>query len=400
MLNMRFLLSVAVTLITTSALFGDAPLEGTKPAQWRLIWTADPATSATISWSTAKLGSKHVVHYQRKGNKASQQQCVAESGRYTGKIELYYHHARLTGLEPATPYEIQIASDDDLSPKKMFFVTAPKEDRTFSILHGGDSRSDRKARRRVNEMISKMFSTSHANDQQTDDILAFAHGGDYIASGTNLEQWSAWLSDHELTVAEDGRMLPIIPARGNHDRGPQFNEVFGFPEGDLNYYAINIGPQLRFVTLNTETSTAGDQAKWLNQELGAARAANRWVLAQYHRPAFPAVKSASSALPSWVPLFEKHYIDLVCEADGHNIKRTVPIRDGRLNESGIVYIGEGGLGVPQRTPKADRWYLQVPGMSSKGHHVFVLTFEKSTLTGKCVLESGKVRDKFIRQTRK
>ena len=254
-------------------------------------------------------------------------------------------------------------------------------------------------RRQDNTMMAELVAASHENSNPADDLLAFAHGGDYIVSGTNLEQWSVWLSDHELTTGKDGRMLPVIPARGNHDKGKIFNEVFGFPDDDLNYYAINIGPEVRFVTLNTETSTAGDQAKWLDGELEHSRPNYRWLLAQYHRPAFPAVKEPSTALQSWVPLFEKYNVDLVCESDGHNIKRTVPIRGGKADESGVVYIGEGGLGVPQRTPKTDRWFLESPGMADQGHHVFVLTFEEDKLKGKCILLGGKIRDTFERSVR-
>jgi len=383
-----------------SQTFADAPLEGTKPAQWRLIWTSDPATSATISWSTAKSGSTHSVHFQQKDDKTIEGVRLAESGRHTGgETELYYHHVRLTGLEPSTAYEIQLKSDDESSPL-LYFVTAPATDRSFSILHGGDSRSDQKSRRKVNAKMAQMVAESFANDDPSDDILALAHGGDYIVSGPNMAQWSRWLSDHELTTGADGRLLPVIPARGNHDKGKPFNEIFGFPDDDRNYYAIDIGPQVRFVTLNTETSTAGDQAKWLDGELGKSRPNHRWLLTQYHRPAYPAVKSPSTALQSWVPLFEKHNIELVCEADGHNIKPTEPIRNNNVDETGVVYIGEGGLGVPQRTPKNERWYLQSPGMSDQGNHVFVLTFTEEALNGKCVLDNGTVRDTFSRPVRK
>jgi len=139
---------------------------------------------------------------------------------------------------------------------------------------------------------------------------------------------------------------------------------------------------------------------WLEKELKTSRPKHRWLLAQYHRPVYPAVKSPSSALLSWVPLFEKYNLDLSCEADGHNIKRTVPIRNNKHDETGVVYIGEGGLGVPQRTPKTDRWFLKSPGMADKGHHVFVLTFTPKELIGKCVLEDGTIRDSFSRPVRK
>src|SRR6056297_623217 len=397
-------LFVVSFFIASSKASADAPLEGTKPTQWRLIWTSDPATSATVSWSTAQRGSSHSVRFRVKGNSTAEQNAeqgvqLADSGRYTGgDLELYYHHARLDDLQPGTAYEVQMVSDEETSPV-FYFVTAPAKDRVFSMLHGGDSRSDQSARRKMNRVIANMVAASFANSEPADDLIALAHGGDYIASGTNLAQWSAWMSDHELTTTDDGRLLPIIPARGNHDRGKPFNEIFGFPTDDLNYYAIDLGPQVRFVTLNTETSTAGKQAEWLAEELQRSRPKRRWLLAQYHRPAYPAVKSPGSALRSWVPLFEQFNVDLVCEADGHNIKRTVPIRDGKQDETGVVYIGEGGLGVPQRTPKKERWFLQSPGMTDRGDHVFVLTFGPQEIVGKCVLVDDTVRDTFSRPVR-
>ncbi|QDS94258.1 PhoD-like phosphatase [Roseimaritima multifibrata] len=376
-----------------------APLKGTQPAQWRVVWTDDPATTATVSWSTAAAGKSHSVRFRVKGSEASPSAQLADSGRYTGgESELYYHHVHLTDLQPATAYEVQMVSDSDESPV-FYFVTAPAVDREFSILHGGDSRSDHKARQRMNKLIADIVADSYENDDLADDILAFAHGGDYVVTGTKMDLWSSWLSDHELTTGPDGRLLPIIPARGNHDKGKPFNEIFGFPEGDLNYYGISIGPQVRFTTLNSETSTAGDQAEWLKAELKKSRASHRWLLTQYHRPVYPAVKSPGSGLKSWVPLFEKYNVDLVCEADGHNIKRTVPIRDGKLDETGVVYIGEGGLGVPQRTPKTDRWFLESPGMADQGHHVFVLKFTEEALEGTCLLEGRKIRDQFTRKVR-
>ena len=391
------ILTWLVTL--TAAVNADAPLEGTQPAQWRLIWTDDPSTTATVSWSTAAQGESHTLQYNVKGEGNPKSTTAAESGRYTGgELELYYHHARLTELEPSTAYEVQMISDDEKSPV-FYFVTAPAADRQFSILHGGDSRSDRDARRRVNQMISGMVDRSYQNEDLADDVLALAHGGDYVVSGRKMKLWSAWMSDHELTTGADGRLLPIIPARGNHDTGKPFNEVFGFPDGDQNYYSINIGPQVRFVTINTEISTAGDQKVWLEKELADARPSNRWLLAQYHRPVYPAVKEPSKGLKSWVPLFEKYNVDLVCEADGHVIKRTVPIRDGKPDESGVVYIGEGGMGVPQRTPKTDRWYIDSPGMADRGDHVFVLTFGDDTLKVECKLEDGNIRDQFTLNAR-
>lgn len=376
-------------------------LKGTVPAQWRLVWRADPAHEATICWTTAEAGKRHRVQFRAvddTGDDAVEGivDCYANGPYSVTKVvrrqKAHYHHARLTALEPSTRYTVVLESDDDRSPE-LWFVTAPEDDRRVKILYGGDSRSGREARRDMNRMMAQMV----ADDPE---IICLAHGGDYVATGFSHAQWAEWITDHELTVSGKGRLLPIVPARGNHDPGPLFNQVFGFESGDNhNYYALSLSPLARLITLNTNIPTGGDQKKWLEHELAAARPAHRWVVAQYHRAAWPAVKSPGQARRSWVPLFEEYNVDLVCEADGHAIKRTVPIRDGKQDPTGVVYIGEGGLGVGQRTPRKDHWYLQSPGKVGKGHHVQLLSVSPERLEYRAILLGGKVFDEHVLEAR-
>ncbi len=380
-----------------------ARLAGTNPAQWRLIWTHSPQERVTVAWSTAQKGSRHRVYYDTVSHKGKRlttyrlQQKTRRDGRYTPGIdkdplEIYYHHAVLDKLKPSTTYYFTIASGRQRSPE-FRFVTAPADDRPFSIIFGGDSRTDIQGRRRVNRFLSDLV---HKND----DILAFAHGGDYVTNGDSLQQWSGWLSDHELTVTRDGRMIPIIPARGNHERGaPQFDEVFDDPGGaGANYYVTLLSPQVLFITLNTEIQMDGDQRKFLDDRL-LQTLTIRWQLAQYHRPAWPAFKRPSEAFRHWVPLFEKYRLDVVCEADGHVMKRTVPIRDQIQDPDGVVYVGEGGLGVTPRLPKVDRWYVKPPGKATSGLHVQVLTFSPKALRVRAILLDGSVFDDYSRKPR-
>ena len=386
----------AVLILAVHPASANAPLEGVSPAQWRLVWTTDPATTAKIIWNTAEPGKEHSVLIGERGEEKRPVK-AQRNGQY-GDNPVYFHQVQLSDLQPETTYELQMVSDGQKSPT-FFFVTAPDRDRPFSVLFGGDSRSSSATRREMNKLIARLVAAGTADDDPSNDILALAHGGDYIVSGSNFSQWLQWMQDHELTVSKQGQLLPIIPARGNHDRGPLFDQVFGFPQDDHNYYTTTINKQLTFITLNSEISAGGDQAKWLAEQLADARPKTRWLLAQYHRPAFPAVKSPSRALQYWAPLFEEHNVDLVCEADGHVIKRTLPIRNNQHDKTGVVYIGEGGLGVGQRTPKSDRWYLKAPGMTDRGHHVQMITFSEKSLDYKCVtLESGIV-DRYSRAPR-
>ena len=83
-----------------------------------------------------------------------------------------------------------------------------------------------------------------------------------------------------------------------------------------------------------------------------------------------------------MPLFEQYDLDLALESDGHSVKRTLPIRAEAHDPTGVVYIGEGGLGVPQRDPQTERWFLQEPGMSGKSHHIVLLEFGDGYMTSR------------------
>jgi len=123
-------------------------------------------------------------------------------------------------------------------------------------------------------------------------------------------------------------------------------------------------------------------------------------LAEYHRPAWPAVKKPGAAKEFWVPLFEEFDVDLVVESDGHVIKRTVPIRNEKKDSTGVVYVGEGGLGVPQRKPDRSHWYLRSPGMATRGHHVMKIRFTPEKIDYKVVLLDRSIADKAIFRPRK
>ena len=381
----------ALVVAAGTSLVASGQPEGLTPHQLRIVWAEEPATHARVSWSTADPGTTHAVYYDtvsRGGDPSAytHQVTTARTGQY-GSGTPYYHHAELEGLSPSTTYYFVAETDGALS-EELHFVTGPADDRTLKLLYGGDSRSSSTDRRAMNSRISQLV---------TDDasIVALAHGGDYIATSDDWDQWDEWLTDHELTRTADGRVLPIIATRGNHEGdGEMFNHVFGFPGGDdVDYYVTHLGANATLITLDSNVSHGGDQRDWLEAQLIEAQA-RRWIVPGYHRPAFPAVKTPGDALEFWVPLFEMYEVDLVCESDGHALKRTVPIRDGAEAADGIVYVGEGGLGVSQRTP-VDQWYLDAPGMAMSAHHVQVLTFAPDELRYDVIGMDGEMLDSYV-----
>ena len=73
---------------------GLSKLEGSNPAQWRVIWKTDPANKATVSWTTAKVGKNHLVHYDLKSRKGfpknyTYKKVSDRNGRFSGSGYAY-----------------------------------------------------------------------------------------------------------------------------------------------------------------------------------------------------------------------------------------------------------------------------------------------------------------------
>ncbi len=204
-------------------------------------------------------------------------------------------------------------------------------------------------------------------------------------------------------------MLPLIISRGNHDYAIGFQENFWLSniaeENNFNYYYhTELTPQVSLITLNTEISVAGNQRGWLERQLSENRPIRRWMVTNFHRPAYPVVKDFDAhtfkrVREAWVPLFEQYNIDLVCESDGHILKRTLPIRNGKPDETGIVYIGEGGLGVPQRTADTTRWFIQPPGFAKSADNVHMIQFRSDSLVVRAYGQQGDILDYYSRAPR-
>jgi len=165
----------------------------------------------------------------------------------------------------------------------------------------------------------------------------------------------------------------------------------------LDYYVTRLGSHVTLLVLDTNVSIGGDQRTWLEQRLQEAQV-GRWIIPHYHEPAYPAVKTAGAARQFWVPLFEQYGADLACESDGHILKRTVPIRADAQDATGVVYVGEGGLGAPQRTSNG-AWFVQSPGMVTPANHVQLLSFSPTELVYEARLMDGTQADRYVLQPR-
>lgn len=318
--------------------------------RYRLTYRNDPATTIAIAWEQ-NGGSGAMVYYDTidHGTNWSAYSFSHGVDRSTSTKGMDHKFARLMGLIPETAYYFVIKDSDGTSSRFWFKTLSNDPNIPLSIIAGGDCRTNLGARRNANKMVSKL----------RPDFVYF--GGDFTDIGSNIE-WATWFDDWQLTTSNDGRMFPIVAARGNHEwNNANIYEMFDSPNSDV-YFALSFGGNLlRAYTLNSEMSIPGAQTNWLINDLISNHNAFEWKIAQYHRPMRPHNSGKSEGndqYNNWAQAFYDYGVRLIVECDAHTVKSTWKLQPStatgsdegfiREDSKGSVFIGEGCWGAPLR----------------------------------------------------
>lgn len=340
--------------------------------KFRIIWQDNPSSSAVIAWNQVS-GKNPTLHLDVNdfGQNAGEYGVRKRPSHIQLAKGMNNHFVHLEGLIPNMTYYFLISDSEGVS-QRMFFTTAPNTpDQRLSIIAGGDSRNHREARRDANLLVAKL--RPHC----------VMFGGDFTV-GDTPEQWAQWLDDWQLTIAQDGRVTPVIVTRGNHEESNRtLKEIFDLKYQDA-YYAMTLGGTLvRIYTLNTLIPVGGEQQAWLERDL-RAHGHITWKLAQYHHPMRPHTErkaEKNDQVTYWAPLFHKFNVNLVVECDAHVVKSTYPIRPDngpgsqegfvRDDAGGTVYVGEGCWGAPLRDNNDDKIWTRASGSFNQFNWIFI-----------------------------
>lgn len=344
-----------------------------RSARYRVMWRGNPATTMVIGWDQVTGSNARLYYDTRDYGRNVHQYAFSEPAHHIVEAKAMNNHfVRLRNLQPNTVYYFVVADSDGVSARYSFQTAPDRRDVPLSIVAGGDSRNYRAARRFANRMVSKIRPT----------FVLFA--GD-MTGGDSGPEWIEWFDDWQETFGRDGRIFPIVVARGNHESSNQtLLHLFdvGVPE---MYYAHNFGGDLlRVYTLNSMIAVSGTQKQWLETDLKKQGNQVLWRIAQYHhaiRPHTTAKVEKNQQLLHWAPLFFTHQVDLVLESDSHVVKWTYPIRPGsgprseegfiRDEENGTVYIGEGCWGAPLRNNDDDKIWTRASAAFNQFKLIFV-----------------------------
>lgn len=301
------------------------------------------SSSMTLVWAQ-ESGKSPVVFYDTQTNFEQSQKlikAIIPSKNYKFKT-MNTFFVNFDSLKANTIYKFVI-KDSEGESQIFWFKTLPTDPSEISIIAGGDSRSNSDIRQLANKMVAKL---------QPDFVI---FDGDY-SFYNNSKEWKIWLNDWQLTIS-NGRIIPIVPIMGNHERGKVMPMIFGIPND--SYYSLDIADIIHISVLNTNIDVTGKQTNWLINDLKTI--SEKWKFVVYHKPMRPHYSEKSEGediYQAWANIFFVNKVDIVLEGDTHVNKITFPIRPSqeagsdegfiRDDKNGTIYLGEGTWGAPLR----------------------------------------------------
>jgi len=385
-----------------------------EPIALYLTWQRSPESTMTIFWITGFDNHDDRMEYRREGDG----RWIAATGTHTLLPSEHsphlLHSIELINLQADTEYLFRIGR----YANKYKFRTAPATlTESIHFVVGGDIYHDSiESFRETNRVAAKtnpLFAIvggdiAYADDKAASFIPNWAQSFFNPLTNQKIDRWLIWLTAWKNDmVAPDGRLIPLLPVIGNHDtngrfdqtpaQAPFFYSLFAMP-GQQGYNVLDFGDYLSIILLDSghTHSVGGPQTVWLENAL---RQRNHiWnKMAVYHVPAFPSVRPfnydvSMQIRKNWVPLFEKYHLTMAFEHHDHAYKRTFPLRDGQIDLSGVVYMGDGAWGVHDpRKPDTQRWYI---ANSASSRHFISAAIHPDRREITAISFDGKVLDEF------
>lgn len=370
-----------------------------------LTWTEDPTTTMVVDWHSMQKNTPS-LYFREKGS--GEWKGLESVNRPFVHSDRTIHRVFLKGLKPGTSYELKFGEDNTV----YFFNTMPADIREepIRIAIGGDTMHEKAMLEKTNSQVLRF--EPHFVVMGGD--MAYENGAP-DAVGKVYD----WLDGVKKTlITPDRRIIPVVVGLGNHevaggyynpekfsgsdkDRetyAPYFYNLYAFP-GQPGYGVLDFGKYLSLFILDTDHANPilGKQTEWLESELQKKHDFLH-IIPVYHIPAYPSVRDfngerSAKVRENWLPLFERSHVKLAFENHDHAYKRTYPIRNGVVDERGIVFMGDGAWGVRVRdVHKVDEtWYLK---KAASQRHFVLLTLQGSHQQVTVVNEDGEIIDAY------
>lgn len=318
---------------------------GPRPDQVVLSWADDPRSSVSVQWRSNGHGGQVLYLPQDAVNPFLAPRSPLVARAETTRIAdpglsnypfTYWHTARLTKLRPDTRYTYMVGNPETgCWSEPRTFRTAPAKPEPFSFLYLGDAQYG----------FSRWGALLRAAHRHRPDAAFTLMAGDLVTRGNDRDDWDDFLVHGSDVLSQ----LPVLPTIGNHEcKGGlpgMYLQTFDLPRGGPaglepeRCYAVTYGNAL-FVVLDS-MSPPEMQTAWLERQLSTSQA--RWKFVMFHHPPYSSKpeRDNKELREAWVPLFDKHHVDIVFCGHDHAYMRTYPLKSGQRVASpaeGTVYL--------------------------------------------------------------
>jgi 3',5'-cyclic AMP phosphodiesterase CpdA len=342
-----------------------------------LQFGADASSEMVVSWHTLQPVQRPRVLLGLMDGRlelTAQAAPVSYTDAKSGQV-VYAYHAKLVHLKADTAY-LYAALHDGAEPEFGTFRTAPMGRARFTFTSFGDQGTPTLGRKYVPPAGVTIANPPFVNDNlgspaAADTTLGVERlqplfhlfNGDLCYANLATDRVRTWW-DFWANNSRSARKRPWMPSPGNHENelgnGPigyqAYQTYFSVPPATGQtevtrglWYAFTAG-SVRVVSIANDDVTyqdagnsyvrgysAGAQKAWLETELSASRANPDidWIVVCMHQVAISTADLANGAdlgiREEWVPLFDKHGVDLVVCGHEHHYERSHPIRGQEAN---------------------------------------------------------------------
>ncbi|WP_448578203.1 fibronectin type III domain-containing protein [Thermaurantiacus sp.] len=293
---------------------------------------ADPSREMAVSWRTdaaqtiaeAEIAPLRPAPNFGLGARAVRGESVETSSENGAAV---WHRARFSGLSPGTAYAYRVKGAGGWSEWQQF-RTAAEGPEPFRFIYLGDTQ---------NGILSLASLAWRRALLMAGDPALMLHAGDLVDQRDDLvpdDEWGEWNAAGGWALAT----VPQLVAAGNHEYvmrggvrelGRHWPLQFALPDNgapgvERTSYAVD-WQGVRFIMLDgtsaLELGTLAAQTAWLEAQL--QRPKLDWTVVTFHQPIFTCARPQDTPKlkEAWVPLFERHGVDLVLQGHDHCYSR-------------------------------------------------------------------------------
>jgi hypothetical protein len=387
------------------------PVEGL-----HLQYGADASSTAVVSWHTLQPVSRpRVVLGTEHGYRFSVE---ARTRTYTdhqsGQV-VYAHHARLSGLDPASHY-LYLALHQGAQPEGASLRTAPRgRSDGFTFTSFGDQGTPTVGRKFqppagvtlpalpwVNDNLGSPAAGDTTAGVERVRPLFHLFNGDLCYANLAQDRVRTWW-DFWRNNSRSARHRPWMPSPGNHENelgnGPigysAYQTYFEVPEaaGQTEvtrglWYSFTAGAVRVISVANDDVAyqdggnsyvrgySRGAQRAWLESELRSARADREidWIVICMHQVAISTADKFNGAdlgvRQEWLPLFDRYGVDLVVCGHEHHYERSHPLRGHQNNVTLTPVPAATGTSVVDTTKGTVHMIIGGGGTSAPSNDLF------------------------------